>query len=200
LKDINLLFFDFLFSLGILNMEEIEENENVQNEPLTKQKGRPKKAIKSIEISDVIPVKKERTEKQKEAFAKAQETVKANRLKKLEDKKVEASKLLLEKGIKLPAKIEPPVVEEEEPENEIIYVKKQRAKPKPKKKKIIVYQDESSEESSEEEQEIHFKKSKNFKTQQNKKSVIKVNEHPQETQIPDNKRNYPEKKISFFCD
>ena len=94
-------------------MEEIEENENVQNEPLTKQKGRPKKAIKSIEISDVIPAKKERTEKQKEAFAKAQETVKANRLKKLEDKKVEASKLLLEKGIKLPAKIEPPVVEEE---------------------------------------------------------------------------------------
>jgi hypothetical protein len=181
-------------------MEEIEENENVQNEPLTKQKkGRPKKAIKSIEISDVIPAKKERTEKQKEAFAKAQETVKANRLKKLEDKKVEASKLLLEKGIEFPAKIEPPVVEEE-PENEIIYVKKQRAKPKPKKKKIIVYQDESSEESSEEEQEIHFKKSKNFKTQQNKKSVIKVHEQPQEPQIPDNKRNYSEKKISFFCD
>ena len=200
-----------LFSLGILKMEEIEENENVQNAPLTKQKGRPKKVV---EISDAIPAKKERTEKQKEAFAKAQETVKANRAKKLEDKKVEASKLLLEKGIKLPSvvrEVDPP----EEPENEIIYVKKPREKPKPKKKKIIVYQDESSEESSEEEQEIHFKKSKNFKTQQNKKSVIKVHEQQHEQRstqgvlLPEPRGmwgsrppgdNDPQKKINFFCD
>jgi hypothetical protein len=184
-------------------MEEVEENTiNDYEVPLTKTKGRPKKVKPvEVEISDVKPVKKPRTEKQIEAFAKAQETVKANRAKKLEEKKVEASKLLLEKGIELPSKksvekiILPPAPDLEE-DHEFIYLKKEKKqKPKPKKK-IIVYHDSSSDDdvSSEEEQVIHIKKSKHFKSQQNKKSVIKVHEPKQEPQKPQ------EKQINFFCD
>ena len=169
------------------NTEEIENqiSDDEQDTPLIK----PKKSVGRPKNPPKIKEKKPRTEKQIEAFAKAQQKIKENNEKRKEAKKLESAKLLLANGIELPSKkpmkfppakkIEKPEpVAEEEVENEIIYIKQPRkTAPKPKKKrKIIVYQDESSEdESSEEEQEVHIK-SKKFKTQQNKKSLIKVGE------------------------
>jgi hypothetical protein len=195
------------------NTEEIENqlSDDEQNTPLIKTKksvGRPKNPPK-------IKEKKPRTAKQIEAFAKVVEKNKEYKAKKLEEKKIESAKLLLANGIELPSHSadsretikkpmklppakkleEPEPVPEEEVENEIIYVKQPRkTEPKPKKKrKIIVYQDESSEdESSEEEHEVHIK-SKKFKTQQNKKSLIKVGEKkPPAVEIVQHR--------NFFCD
>lgn len=198
-------------------MQHTEENELINDEnvaPLTKTKtkGRPKKVCGDDAVGEELPpippkTKKPRSDKQVEAFAKAQEKVKANRAKKLEDKKIEASKLLLEKGIELPSKqtiekIALPPVEKENDEVEIVHVKKH--KPKPKKKKIIVYHDNSSseeEESSEEEQEIHIKKTKHFKSQQNKKSVIKVGgESVTGVQRNTTPPQSAVQKNNFFCD
>lgn len=195
--------------------EEIEKpmSDDEQDTPLIKMKksvGRPKNPPK-------IKEKKPRTDKQIAAFAKVVEKNKEYKAKKLEEKKIESAKLLLANGIELPnvkAKqqdddvVEPtppvkrkskPIEEEaEEVENEIIYVKQPRkgvaAEPKPKKKrKIIVYQDQSSDESSsEEEQEVHIK-SKSFKTQQNKKSLIKVHDKKKPLDELNHARN-------FFCD
>jgi hypothetical protein len=186
------------------NTEEIENqlSDDEQDTPLIKSKksvGRPKNPPK-------IKEKKPRTAKQIEAFAKVVEKNKEYKAKKLEEKKIESAKLLLANGIELPTKkqiklppakkLEEPEPEpEEEVENEIIYVKQPRkTEPKPKKKrKIIVYQDESSEEeSSAEEQEVHIK-SKKFKTQQNKKSLIKVGEKKAPVVEMVQPRN-------FFCD
>jgi len=180
-------------------IEETEQNENIlsddeTNTPLVKpKKGRPKNPPK-------IKEKKERTEAQKEVFKRAQAKIIENRAKRVEQKKIESAKLLLEKGIELPSlkqekKIELPSKQDEESESEqeIVYMKKPKSKSKPKKKKIIVYQDSSSEEeSSEEEQEIHIRKIKHFKTQQNKKSLIKVH---QQTPI-----QQPQQQINYFCD
>ena len=179
-------------------IEETEKTEEVLSyvesyTPLIKPKiGRPKNPPK-------IKEKKPRTEAQKEVFKRAQAKIVENRAKRVEQKKIESAKLLLEKGIELPSlkqekKIEPPQDEEsEESEQEIVYMKKPKTKTKPKKKKIIVYQDSSSEEeSSEEEQEIHIKRSKHFKTQQNKKSMIKVHQQAPVQQ--------PQQQINYFCD
>jgi hypothetical protein len=185
------------------NPEEIENriSEDEQDTPLIKTKksvGRPKNPPK-------VKEKKPRTEKQIEAFAKVVEKNKEYKAKKLEEKKIASAKLLLENGIELPTekpiklppakKIEESEPEPEEVENEIIYVKQPRkTEPKPKKKrKIIVYQDATSEEeSSEEEQEVHIR-SKKFKTQQNKKSLIKVGEKKPQAVEMIQQRN-------FFCD
>ena len=80
-------------------IEATEENEIIisddeKDTPLTKPKGRPKNPPK-------IKEKKPRTEAQKAVFAKAQATIKENRAKKLEEKKIESAKLLLEKGEKI---------------------------------------------------------------------------------------------------
>ena len=181
-------------------IEETEKTEEVlsdddQDTPLIKPKiGRPKNPPK-------IKEKKPRTDAQKEVFKRAQAKIIENRAKRIEEKKIESAKLLLEKGIELPSlkqekKIELPSKKEEESEEseqEIVYMKKPKTKIKPKKKKIIVYQDSSSEEeSSEEEQEIHIRKSKHFKTQQNKKSMIKVH-----NQAP---IQQPQQQINYFCD
>ena len=181
-------------------IEEVEKTEELVSDvesdtPLIKPKiGRPKNPPK-------IKEKKPRTEAQKEVFKRAQAKIIENRAKRVEQKKIESAKLLLEKGIELPSlkqekKIELPSKkdeESEESEQEIVYMKKPKTKTKPKKNKIIVYQDSSSEdESSEEEQEIHIKKSKHFKTQQNKKSMIKVHQQAPVQQ--------PQQQINYFCD
>ena len=181
-------------------IEEVEKTEELLSDiesdtPLIKPKiGRPKNPPK-------IKVKRERTDAQKEVFKRAQAKIIENRAKRIEEKKIESAKLLLEKGIELPSlkqekKIELPSKkdeESEESEQEIVYMKKPKTKSKPKKKKIIVYQDSSTdEESSEEEQEIHIKRSKHFKTQQNKKSMIKVHQPAPIQQ--------PQQQFNYFCD
>ena len=136
-------------------------------------------------------IKKERKPKtpaQLEQFEK----VRMKRLDKLKEKKelqkIEASKLLLNNGYvkkeELPAKkrIEPikqiltPHIDDDDDDDDdnnddVIIVKKKK---KPKKKTIIIEESESEEE---EEPEIVYnkvKKTRDFITQQNKKSVLKI--------------------------
>ena len=214
-------------------MQHTEENGLINDEneaPLTKTKtkGRPKKVsvdspqtqkddAESDELPPIQPkVTKPRSDTQLAAFSTAQEKVKANRAKKLEDKKIEASKLLLEKYGEPSAKkiqMSDPVpdakqVDDDTPNTdynqncEIVYVKREKKpKPAPKKKKIIIYHDNSSSEEEEEEeetQEIHIKKSPRFKTQQNKKSLIKVGVSP--SIAPDKRNSEMNQSRNFFCD
>jgi hypothetical protein len=209
-------------------MEPTEEMEkhlsDSENVPLTKSKGgRPKNPPK-------VKEKKPRTEKQIEAFNKAQQKIKEIREKKKEEKKIEASKLLLEKGIELPVLFKKELTENEttpltkkqpkpqpvlnlppeegqdtgpEEEEEIVYIKKdKKVKPIPKKKrkKIIVYQDNSSDSESdsssdEEIEEEEDLKPKHFKSQRNKKSLIKVYDTPQHKPKPPLNHS-----TNYFCD
>ena len=114
------------------------------------------------------------------------------RLKRLEDikqknvqKKIEASKLLLDNGyVKKeeivqkdiqPEKIKTPHIDdiaEDESDNEIIIVKK-----KPKKKKTFIIE-ESSDDDDDEELAKEAYKERKFVSQQKKKSVIKIHQPP----------------------
>ena len=113
------------------------------------------------------------------------------RLKRLEDikqknveKKIEASKLLLDNGyvkkeeiIKKdiqPEKIKTPHIDEiaeDESDNEIIIVKK-----KPKKKKTFIIEESSDDDDEELAKEAY--KQRKFVSQQKKKSVIKIHQPP----------------------
>ena len=200
-----------------LNIEESERESLDENEevPLTK----PMKS------------KKPRTAKQIEALAKGREKIKENVNLRREQKKIEASKLLLANGIEIPQK-QPkrqPVLnlpaeegddtgessEEEQPiqpvkmrkkpkeevEDEIVYIKKAKAKanaPKKKRKKIVVYQDASSDsdgesDSSDSENPRQQAKLHHFKSQRNKKSLVKVYDTPV-------KRQPERQQINYFCD
>lgn len=176
------------------------------NVPLLKQPRQKKSSQNTEAVKE--PVKKPRppkTEKQMEQFKKViaarKQKVEENKLK----KKIEASKFLLEQGIikedkqevkaelKKPAKQQAPTKEwdlenqtdsESSSEEQIVVVKKK----KKAKKKIIVMQSEtdSESESSDEKPVVHRK----FKTQQNKKSVVKIHKEPI-TNIPNkNYKNY----------
>jgi len=158
-----------------------------QEVPLTKSKGKnipkvepqepipePLEAVKppihipplNIPIEKPVKIKKPRAPKtpaQLEAFKKAMEVRKKNIEQKKIDKKVEASKILLEHSQQID-KVKPKkqVVEvESEEEPEIVYVKR-----KSKKKKIIV------ESESDSEPEIEIRHRKDFgKSHQNKASI-----------------------------
>jgi hypothetical protein len=154
------------------------------NEPLT----RSKKDKKVVEVTQPIvepmqqevkpeKVKKPRppkSEAQLEAFKKALETRKANIEKKKIDKKVEASKILLEhdksKEVK---KVKQKVILESESESEpeIVIVKRKK---KPKRKIVIESETDSETESEEEQKPIQ----KFGKSHQHKNSVkgIKITE------------------------
>lgn len=147
--------------------------------------GRPKKEVAPKE-------KKPRTEKQieamKKAFSKRQENIE---LKKFE-KKIEASKLLLSLD-KPTLKGKKEVIEEEEESEEssddepqvVIIKKEKKQKPKPKKQKkqIIVYQqDNSGSDSDSDSDSDNDNTPKHFKTQKNKKSIIKVHQKPEKTE------------------
>ena len=128
-------------------------------------------SIESIKIDNpiIIKEKKPRTQKQIDAFLKTQENRKANIENKKQEKKIEAAKLLLkEPKIKSKPKI---VVDDSSYDEEEIIIVEKRKKLKPKVKRIII------EESSDEEiEESPIKnKEKQFKSQQNKKSIIHVN-------------------------
>ena len=146
----------------------IEENsfvENQENISLEKKKrGRPRKEVGEV----VVKEKKPRSEKQLEALKLAQQ----KRKEKLEQKKVEMVSIPKEDVPELPPKKmarkkkEPEPEPESEEEIEEIIIKKQKSK-KPRKKIIVV-------EESDDEDEDEIIVPKNFKTQRNKKSVIKV--------------------------
>jgi hypothetical protein len=164
------------------------DNEDKEKTPLTK--GKSKKYIQSdtesetepdIEPEEVKPVikeekvKKPRSEKQIQAFVNAQEKRKANIELKKQEKKVEASKIILEHETKTakPVKKAKEVAEvESSSEEEVIIIETKKKSKKPKKPKRIIVEESESE--SEEEEAPAPKKEKSFKSQQNKRSVIQV--------------------------
>ena len=182
--------------------EQFNEDDNI---PLTKPKRVKQIFEKHIvvdpdieinkEIVKVIKPKRQMSEKQKENFKLLQEKrMKSIENKKLE-KKIEASKLLLQHNITkdniTKVKKEPKYVYESssDDEPEIIYVKKNKSTKS--KKKIIV---EESDTEDEYEEPINKVKKSWGSSQQNKKSVVKVNT-PQYT----NKDNY-RSNFNIFCD
>lgn len=150
-----------------------------------------------------IPKKpKEKVKKPMSDLKKAQfEAMVEKRKKQVEDirnsKKLQSAKILLKEVTKEEVKKELPKQEEvkkelpkkdikykekensEEEEEEIIYLSK-KSKPKKKIKKIIIQESESETESESEQEEIIKKPVRNFKSAQNKKSVIKVHQPSQE--------------------
>ena len=145
-----------------------------------------------------------RTDKQMEQFQKAYQKRQENIETRKQEKKIEAAKLLLsiekpKKEVVKKKKKKHIVVESEsesdsyesdsEPESseeeEIVYAK-QRKSIKVPKKVYILKKDDSDDEKP-------IAKSKTFKSQQNKRSVIKVREAPPENKTIYNPRNY-------FCD
>ena len=116
--------------------------------------------------------KKERSEKQLQHT----ENMRKKRFENIEkaklNKKIEASKILLENDVKPKKKIikEP----ESESEEEVIIIEKKK-KPKKKTKRIIIEESSSDEEEEDEKEEEKRAPNRPFKSQQNKKSIIKIN-------------------------
>jgi hypothetical protein len=150
---------------------------------------------------DSQPIKKKITrtvtEKKKEQLIKAREVKKENMEKRNKLKKLESAKLLLKEEISKPKpKPKPDLVSSEsasevDTEEEIIVVKK-KAKPKKKpKKKIIIQEDDSTDSESDLELvEETRPRTKSFgKSHRNKKSVVKVHQHPSHNQ-----------PMNYFCD
>jgi hypothetical protein len=201
-----------------------EENEVDMNVPLEKKKiiREGLILIENNNNSKPIKEKKPRTENQINQFKRLQEVRKEKLNNRKLEKKIEASKLLLQQDpeflkkfsqelnqVPTPtsesndkitevdennntnsnnnstssnnkgkvSKKEPTVIEldtDEESEESVIIVKK-KAKPK-KKKKIIVEQSEESSSGTDEETVKVMKPQRNFVSQQNRKSVIKIHE------------------------
>ena len=167
------------------------QNEEIDNGPLTRSKIKKEPIPPIPPVAPVAPVqeppikvKKPRppkTEKQLEGLKKAQSVRRANLEKINYEKKLEASKFLMEHEEKLKANPELKIKkqkivvqesseEESESEPEIVYIKKHR---KTKKDKIII---EESESETEEEPEKYVKPF--GKSHRNKKSVVKTYEQP----------------------
>ena len=187
-------------------MEEIKENiinesndEQVEETPLLK----PKRKMGKFP----------RTDKQQEAFTKAMKKRAENVELRKQQKKIEAAKLLLsenkveieqvnekpkvQKTLKPKKKIILPVSDSElesddetDDTEEEIYYKPRKSIKAPKK--VYILKKEIIEEDSDDEYEQPVIKKNNFKSQKNKKSVIKVTENSYLNTIP--------KIKNYFCD
>lgn len=134
---------------------------------------------KPLKVKEKKP-RKPKTEKQLQQFENArlkrQEKIKESKL----NKKIEASKLLLEHGYQAPLtpvhhepkRVDETTEEENSEDNEIIIIKKKK---KPKKKTYII-QESSDDDSDDEEEKVKqiYNKSRQMVSQQNKKSMIKI--------------------------
>ena len=153
--------------LTISDDEASTDNESVIEEV-------PKEVPKEVKVTKP---KKVMSEKQLETLRKGRE----NRKLKIEEsklnKKIEASKLLLEQEHKNKKVKKVIKAESESDEEEVVIIEKQR-KPRKKVKKIIIQESESDEE----EEEIIVPEKK-MKSQRNKKSSIVV--HEETKQLPD---------------
>lgn len=156
-----------------------------------------------------------RTEKQQEQFKEVMKRRSENIMKRNKDKKIEAAKLLLENEEQLNIKVQPikkelppptpqptPRVYDDEPSSSSDdYEKYEVVEPKVKTKKIYVikkktkkgYESPSSSEEEEEEIKPVIQPPKNFKSQRNKKSVVKI------TESNNNIHHIPTVK-NYFCD
>ena len=152
-------------------------------------KGKKKIIIEEIE-QPIIEVKEKKkrnyvmTEARKEAFLKMREKLKEKNENKLLDKKIEASKLLLQTEHKQKKKnLKKPILEVEDSESveEIEIVRKK----KPKKKKIIIHESSSSESEEQQEEEKDIKiPDKIMKSQKNRKSSITIKEPVKSNNTP----------------
>ena len=152
-------------------------------------KGKKKIIIEEIE-QPIIEVKEKKkrnyvmTEARKEAFLKMREKLKEKNENKLLDKKIEASKLLLQTEHKQKKEnLKKPILEVEDSESveEIEIVRKK----KPKKKKIIIHESSSSESEEQQEEEKDIKiPDKIMKSQKNRKSSITIKEPVKSNNTP----------------
>ena len=177
------------------------QNEEIDNGPLTKSKSKKEPTPPTPPVAPVaavqeppIKVKKPRppkTVKQLESLKIAQSVRRANLDKINYEKKLEASKFLMEHEEKLKSNpelknkkqkivVQESSEEESESEPEIVYIKKHR---KTKKDKIII---EESESESEEEPKHYVKPF--GKSHQNKKSLVKTYEQPKPIKTQSNFR------------
>jgi len=168
-------------------MSEIEQNE--YNTPLTKQPKVKSTPVKDLDVNTPekieAPIKEKKPRKPKtpaqlEQFKKMYEARKLKLEENKINKKIEASKFLLEHGVDIKKNkkiVKEPKIQvvddssssggsSSSEEQQIIVVKKKK---KNKSKKIIIEQSSSSEEEPEQK---HLERS--FKHQRNKKSIIKV--------------------------
>ena len=167
------------------------QNDDYDNVPLTKSKNKKEELTKIVQeyVEKPEPEKKPRppkSEKQLESMKKALEVRRGNIEKRKYDKKVAASKFLVEHEARQDEAINKPqpkpkkqiIVHEERDESsdsepEIVFIKKPK---KSKRNKIIVQESDSESESDEEPIQKQFGKS-----HQNKKSVVKTYEQPKPT-------------------
>jgi hypothetical protein len=164
------------------------------------------------ELNQDVPLlkeKKPRTAKQIESFEIARQKRAESIANKKQEKKIEASKLLLGLDQKKTPKPKPKPEPEPEPESEssseeeiIIKKSSKAAKDKKKKKKKIIIVEESSESESDEyetpDEEPKPHKSRNFSIQQNKKSLIKINNQPLQEHIKQKQQTFNHK--NYFLD
>lgn len=167
-------------------MSEITYKENskeiLDDSPLEKQIKPKSKIIDEVPIFQPKKPRKPKTEAQLKQFENIRlKRLENNNLKKA-DKKIEASNLLLDNGY-VKKEVQKEVEETEtdtESDNEIIIVKK---KPKKKKKKTIIIEESDSDSDDDAKDEIIAKNAykkkyeRKFTTQQNKNSVIKINQN-----------------------
>jgi hypothetical protein len=150
----------------------ISDNESTASESSVENSEQVKKEFIKIEKP-----KKVLSEKQKEALVRGREKRREKIDEKKLNKKIEASKFLLELDHKKKKATKPKIESEEEDddEEEVVIIEKKR-KPKKKVKRIIVEESESSDDQSTESQEPPKIQEKKMKSQRNKKSVITVHE------------------------
>jgi hypothetical protein len=184
--------------------------------------------MESLDIQDIQEIiqeektplekaKKPRSDKQMENFKKLQEKRKEAIEKKKLEKKIEASKLLLEleqmttsppvipKNVK---QVSPLSEEEEESDSsaeKIIVNVKNKKKAKKKAKEIIIYKDDDSDTEEEEEEEQEYKQPKRaLKTQQNKKSKTKIYQQERERPLTETGGLQPQifksQSMNYFVD
>ena len=162
----------------------------------------------SVPLEKSKRTKKPRTEKQVKQFQEALVARKA----KIEQRKLEKIKMLIEKGLMkedvlntVKSKKGNDKKPEQEPETEpkdetsdtdeepeIVVIKKTKKEKKPKKK--IIYLEEN-EDSSSDDDELQRVKEKVFKSQRNKKSVVKTNNQP-----PKKEKIESKIPINYFVD
>jgi len=154
--------------LVIVETDSEDLSEEIEEPPKQEKKAKKEKPVKEDKR------KQPRTEAQLKHFENMRKKREDNLKQKLLDKKIEASKILLENDVKPKKKAKP----EESDEEEVIIIEKKK-KQKPKTKRIIIEESSSDESSEEEEEQERKPKSKaperKFKSQQNKKSIIKIN-------------------------
>ena len=159
------------------------DNENTDTESIIDEK----------EIPKPVKPKKVMSQKQLETLAKGRESRKLKLEEHKLNKKIEASKLLLQEEhkqkLKKVVKKQPEPIEESE-EEEVVIIEKHK-KPKKKVKKIIIQESESSDE---EEEEVIIPEKK-MKSQKNKRS-ISVNDN-EVKQLPDPSFDKPKKLNNY---